>query len=173
MKIFKGSLETAGGDRAPASLAIDEDSLTLKVGESDLGSWGFDTVEVRRSASDRFALELDGERLTFIANDPVDFAYTVPDWIETRKPKSRKGFKRRLEQRRTNLIERIERSGGRRHTRKISRSADHVHDWSEQNLPGGLIRRVCKQCDQVSIDLRGADLPEETVARPDTPSTTG
>jgi hypothetical protein len=35
-----------------------------------------------------------------------------------------------------------------------------------------LIRRLCIECDHVSIDLRDADLPEEMTRERETPSTT-
>ena len=201
MAAFKGALETTDGTSAPARLAIDETTLSLEVGGSPLGSWGFDAVEVRRSAGNRFIVDVAGERLIFIADSPVDFAYTVPGWVEAHKPKRRRsarrrleqpkaqpvdrkeksgtrqrleqpkaqpvdrmkksGTRRRLEQRKAQLVDRIEKSGGRRRAKVTARKAEHVHTWSEQSLPGGLIRRVCQECDHVSIDLREADLPEE------------
>jgi len=198
---FKGALETTDGTSAPARLAIDETTLSLEVGGSPLGSWGFDAVEVRRSAGNRFIVDVANERLIFIADSPVDFAYTVPGWVEAHKPKRRRGARRRLEQekakpvdrtkksgtrrrleerkaqpvdrtkksgtrrrleeRKAQLVDRIEKSGGRRRAKVTARKAEHVHTWSEQSLPGGLIRRVCQECDHVSIDLREADLPED------------
>jgi hypothetical protein len=182
---------------------VDDAALTLTTGVETLGSWGFDAVEVRRTAGDRFALDLAGENLVFIADNPVDFAYSVPGWVEAHKPKRRRGAQRRLEKREAELVDRveksggrrrgisrrrgiqgrlakrkaelvnrIEKSGGRRHNRKIARSAEHEHVWSEQSLPGGLIRRLCIECDHVSIDLRDADLPEEMTRERETPSTT-
>ena len=221
MASFKGALETTDGTSAPARLAIDETTLSLEVGGSPLGSWGFDAVEVRRSAGNRFIVDVADERLIFIADSPVDFAYTVPGWVEAHKPKRRWGTRRRLEARKANpvdrtkkpstrrhleqpkaqpvnrmkksgtrqrleqpkaqsvdrikksgtrqrleqrkaqLVDRIEKSGGRRRAKVTARKAEHVHTWSEQSLPGGLIRRVCQECDHVSIDLREADLPED------------
>ena len=181
MAAFKGALETTDGTSAPARLAIDETTLSLEVGGSPLGSWGFDAVEVRRSAGNRFIVDVANERLIFIADSPVDFAYTVPGWVEAHKPKRRRGARRRLEQekakpvdrtkksgtrrrleeRKAQLVDRIEKSGGRRRAKVTARKAEHVHTWSEQSLPGGLIRRVCQECDHVSIDLREADLPED------------
>ena len=172
MRAFKGFLETAGGERAPASLTIDETTLSLTAGGDRLGSWGFDAIAIRRSASDRFVLDLADERLIFIALDPVDFAYTVPGWVEAHQPRRRRGIRKGLGQRRSNLIERIEKSGGRRHMRRVARSDGHVHTWSVQNIPGGLIRRVCRECDHVSIDLRDADVPESIVIEPETPFAT-
>ena len=181
MAAFKGALETTDGTSAPARLVIDETILSLEVGGSPLGSWSFDAVEVRRSAGNRFIVDVANERLIFIADSPVDFAYTVPGWVEAHKPKRRRGARRRLEQekakpvdrtkksgtrrrleeRKAKLVDRIEKSGGRRRAKVTARKAEHVHTWSEQSLPGGLIRRVCQECDHVSIDLREADLPED------------
>ena len=197
MAAHRGTLQTNDGTRVPASLAVDEAALTLTTGAEMLGSWGFDTVEISRTGGDRFSLNLAGEHLVFIADNPVDFAYSVPAWVEAHKPKRRRGIPRRLEKREVELVDRmeksgkrrrsiqgriekrkaalvdrIEKSGGRRHNRKIARSTEHEHVWSEQSLPGGLIRRLCIECDHVSIDLRDADLPEEMTRERETPSTT-
>ena len=197
MVTHKGTLQTTDGTLVPASLAVDEAALTLTAGVEPLGSWGFDAVEIHRTASDRFSLDLAGEHLVFIADNPVDFAYSVPGWVEAHKPKRRRGISRRLEKRevvlvdrmensgerrrgiqgrfekrKAALVDRIEKSGGRRHNRKIARSTEHEHVWSEQYLGGGLIRRLCIECDHVSIDIRDADLPEETTRERETPSTT-
>ena len=184
MVTHKGTLQTTDGTRVPASLAVDEAALTLTAGAETLGSWGFEAVEIHRTASDRFTLDLAGEHLVFIADNPVDFAYSVPGWVEAHKPKRRRGIPRRqgiqgrrniqgrFEKRKAALVDRIEKSGGRRHNRKIARSTKHEHVWSEQSLPGGLIRRLCIECDHVSIDLRDADLPEEMTRERETPSTT-
>ena len=172
MVAHRGTLQTTDGTRVPASLAVDEAALTLTAGLEPLGSWGFDAVEIHRTASDRFSLDLAGEHLVFIADNPVDFAYSVPGWVEAHKPKRRRGISRRLEKREVELVDRIEKSGGRRHNRKIARSTEHEHVWSEQYLGGGLIRRLCIECDHVSIDLRDAELPEEMTRESETPSTT-
>lgn len=184
MATHRGTLQTIDGTRVPVSLAVDETTLTLTSGTEPLGSWEFDAVEIHRTGGARFALDLAGEHLMFIADKPVDFAYTVPAWVEAHKPKRRRDTKARrdtngtrvgrgrLEKRKAALVERIEKSGGRRHNRKIARSTEHEHVWSEQSLPGGLIRRLCVECDHVSIDLRDADLPEEMTRERETPSTT-
>lgn len=190
MVTHRGTLQTIDGTRVPVSLAVDETTLTLTSGTEPLGSWEFDAVEIHRTGGARFALDLAGEHLMFIADKPVDFAYTVPAWVEAHKPKRRRDTKARrdtkgsrdtkgtrvgpgrLEKRKAALVERIEKSGGRRHNRKIARSTEHEHVWSEQSLPGGLIRRLCVECDHVSIDLRDADLPEEMTRERETPSTT-
>jgi hypothetical protein len=169
VKTFKGRLENLEGARADADLAIDETSLTLSTHAEVLGTWDFDAVGVRRSASDRFVLDLADERLIFIAADPVDFAYTVPGWVEAHKPKRRRGIQKRLERRKADLISRLEQSGRKGISRRIARSSDHVHAWRELKLAGGLVRRICEECDHVSIDLRNADLPEEVVVDPGTP----
>jgi len=172
VKTLKGKLETSGGARAAAAVTIDETALTLSAEGEHLGSWGFDAVAVRRTASDRFVLDLIDERLIFIANDPIDFAYTVPKWIETHQPKKKGGLRRRVSRGKESLIARIENSGGRRRAQKLAKSTEHVHAWRQQALPGGLIRRVCTECDHVSIDLRDAEQPEEQVALPPPPSIT-
>ena len=196
MASHRGTLQTIDGTLVPVSLAVDETTLTLTSGTEPLGSWEFDAVEIHRTGGARFALDLAGEHLMFIADKPVDFAYTVPAWVEAHKPKRRRDAKvrrdtkgsldtkarretnggrvgrGRFEKRKAALVERIEKSGGRRHNRKIARSTEHEHVWSEQSLPGGLIRRLCVECDHVSIDLRDADLPEEMTRERETPSTT-
>ena len=173
MKTFKGSLETTDGNRSSAALTIDPETLTIEVGDEHLGSWAFDSVSVRRTASDRFALDLHDERVIFIANDPIDFAYTVPGWVETHQPKRRRGLGRHLRARKAGLIERIEQSGGRRRTRKLAKSAEHLHTWKEQALAGGLIRRICMECGHVSIDLRDTEPVDEVLPEPQARSATG
>jgi len=168
---FKGTLETLDGVRSAALLEIDESALTLYAGDERLGIWDFDQVDVARTASERFTLDLGGERLIFIASDPIDFAYTVPGWVEAHKPKRRRGIQKRLEVRKANLVARIEQSGGRRRTNKMAKSAEHVHSWKEQSLPGGLVRRLCVDCGHVSIDLRDAEETEEVTPNTQTPST--
>ncbi len=171
MKSFKGTLETLDGARAQAIVVIDEVALTIESSGERLGSWEFDAVEVRRRTGDVFDLTIDGEHLMFIAANPIDFAYTVPSWVETHQPKRRRQLRKRLEQGKANLVTRLEQSGGRRRTRKPARSTQHEHRWSEQRLPGGLIRRVCVECDHVSIDLRDTDAPERVSGESEAPTT--
>lgn len=170
-KSFKGTLETLDGARAQAIVAVDEVALTIESSGERLGSWEFDAVEVRRRAGDVFDLTIDGEHLTFIAANPIDFAYSVPRWVETHQPKRRRQLRKRLNQRKANLVTRLEQSGDRRRTHKLARSTEHEHRWSEQRLPGGLIRRVCVECDHVSIDLRDTDAPERLAGESEAPTT--
>lgn len=172
MKDFKGTIEASDEARAPATLSISDTHMAIHLGGERLGMWPFDQVEVMRTASDRFALDLEDERVIFIAANPIDFAYTVPGWVESHKSKKRRGIQKRLEVRKESLVRRIEQSGGRRRTRKLAKSAEHTHSWREQTLPGGLVRRICADCGHVSIDLRDADLPEEIIPEPETPSAT-
>ena len=161
MKTFKGRLETTDGKRSSAALTVDLTSLMVDVADHRVGTWGFETVEIRRTGSDRFRIDVADEMLLFVADKPIDFAYTVPGWVEDHKPSGRRGIGRRISDRRANLIDRIEQSGGRRRTKKLARSAEHAHTWSEQSLAGGLVRRICVECDHVSIDLRDADISAE------------
>ncbi|MCH7900706.1 MAG: hypothetical protein IH818_07320 [Acidobacteria bacterium] len=60
----------------PATLLIEDVQVEviLEGGES-LGRWSLYDVHARRLVSSAFQVELAGEEITFIADDPIDFAY--------------------------------------------------------------------------------------------------
>ncbi len=160
---FRGTLET-GDTQIPVLLALTEASLSLHTDDAQLGEWTFDEVNVERSKGARFNLKLGEDTAVFVADDPVGVAYSVPEWIALHIPKRSKGIQRRLDQRGSEIRAKLRRSG---------RKAEHVHQWNESKLGGGLIRRVCVGCDQVSIDLREAEEATEPAGAEESTQPTG
>jgi hypothetical protein len=150
---FKGTLEMADGSRIAARLYLGERTLTLAGAGGSLGSWEFQEVRIERSGSTRFRLELGDDRATFIPDEAVDFAYTAPAWVEAHQPKPRGAFQRLIAEGTERLSNRFRQSSARRRATRLARSEEHQHTWSEQRIPGGLVRRVCVECEHVSIDL--------------------
>jgi len=81
---FKGRLKVAGerGEGIPIVLHLDDIFLSLASEGESLGTWRIDGVDVERLHGSEFSLELDGERMVFVATDPLAFAYTGVSYIE-------------------------------------------------------------------------------------------
>lgn len=63
----------------PASVVLEETQIEILLDEESLGRWSLNDVHARRLVSSAFQLVLDGEELTFIADEPIDFAYRGVD----------------------------------------------------------------------------------------------
>lgn len=63
----------------PATILIEENQIEVLLEGESLGRWSLYDVHARRLVSAAFQLELDGEELTFVADEPIDFAYRGVD----------------------------------------------------------------------------------------------
>ena len=59
----------------PATILIEETQIEVVLDGESLGRWSLFDVHARRLISAAFQLDLDGEEITFIADEPMDFAY--------------------------------------------------------------------------------------------------
>ncbi len=59
----------------PATILVEDKQIEVVLDGESLGRWSLVDVRARRLISSAFQLELDGEELTFIADEPMDFAY--------------------------------------------------------------------------------------------------
>ena len=59
----------------PATFLIDENQAEVVLEGESLGRWSLFDVRARRLVSSAFQVELGDEELTFLADDPIDFAY--------------------------------------------------------------------------------------------------
>lgn len=66
----------------PASILIEENQVEILLEGESLGRWSLYDVQARRLVSAAFQLILDGEEVTFIADEPVDFAYRGVDHMD-------------------------------------------------------------------------------------------
>ena len=74
---FNGEIKFPDLDHpgVPVQALIEDSQLELVVEEESLGRWSLYDVEARRLVASAFLLKLDGEEVTFVAADPIDFAY--------------------------------------------------------------------------------------------------
>ncbi|HXV72493.1 MAG TPA: hypothetical protein VEB69_13970 [Acidimicrobiia bacterium] len=74
---FKGELKFPDVDHpgVPVQFVIDGDQAELVVDEESLGRWSLYDVHARRLIASAFQIDLDGTEVTFVASDPIDFAY--------------------------------------------------------------------------------------------------
>ena len=63
----------------PATILIEENQVEILLDGEGLGRWSLYDVHARRLVSAAFQLELDGEEITFVADEPIDFAYRGVD----------------------------------------------------------------------------------------------
>ena len=63
----------------PATIVIEEGQTEVFLEGESLGRWSLYDVHASRLVSSAFSLDLDGEEITFIADEPVDFAYKGVD----------------------------------------------------------------------------------------------
>ncbi len=59
----------------PAMVIVDDTHIEIVLEGESLGRWSLYDVQARRLISKAFSLELAGEDVTFLAEEPVDFAY--------------------------------------------------------------------------------------------------
>lgn len=74
---FTGELKFPEIDHpgVPVQFVIDGVQVELVVEGESLGRWSLYDVHARRLVSNAFSVDLDGTEVTFLANDPIDFAY--------------------------------------------------------------------------------------------------
>lgn len=63
----------------PATILIDGDQAEVFLEGESLGRWSLFDVQAERLVSSAFSLSLNDEEITFIADEPVDFAYKGVD----------------------------------------------------------------------------------------------
>ncbi|HJR91670.1 MAG TPA: hypothetical protein VJ938_04475 [Acidimicrobiia bacterium] len=74
---YQGKLTFPDREAADVDVSIDvtETHVRLASGEESLGSWCLADVVAQRVVANEFELDLHGESVTFLADDPVNFAY--------------------------------------------------------------------------------------------------
>ena len=63
----------------PATIVVEDDQTEVFLEGESLGRWSLFDVHASRLVSSAFSLDLAGEEITFIADEPVDFAYKGVD----------------------------------------------------------------------------------------------
>lgn len=59
----------------PATFVVDDNQAEIRLEDESLGRWSLFDVHVSRLIASAFQVDLAGEEVTFLADDPVDFAY--------------------------------------------------------------------------------------------------
>ncbi|MFP4074716.1 MAG: hypothetical protein ACLFVZ_11830, partial [Actinomycetota bacterium] len=74
---FSGELKFPEIDHpgVPINFIIEGSQAELTVGGESLGRWSLYDVHARRLVASAFQIDLDGTEVTFVADDPIDFAY--------------------------------------------------------------------------------------------------
>ena len=74
---FSGELKFPEIDHpgVPVQLVIDDFQLEMFIEAESLGRWSLYDVHARRLVASAFEIDLDGTEVTFVADDPIDFAY--------------------------------------------------------------------------------------------------
>ncbi len=74
---FTGQLKIPDLDApgVPAAVHIDDNQTEIMVQGESLGRWSLVDVRAERLVASAFSLKLDDEEVTFIADEPTDFAY--------------------------------------------------------------------------------------------------
>ncbi len=74
---FTGELRVPEIDHpgVPATFVVDDNQAEIRLEDESLGRWSLFDVHVSRLIASAFQVDLAGEEVTFLADDPVDFAY--------------------------------------------------------------------------------------------------
>jgi hypothetical protein len=66
----------------PVEMKLDDIYVVIVSGEETLGEWRMDDIGIERLFSNQFLLDLAGEEMVFIADDPLGFAYEGIGYID-------------------------------------------------------------------------------------------
>jgi hypothetical protein len=65
----------------PIRIVIEGSQVELVVDSESLGRWSLYDVHARRLVASAFQIDLDGTEVTFVADDPIDFAYRGVEYM--------------------------------------------------------------------------------------------
>ena len=74
---FNGEIKFPDVDHpgVPVGFLIEESQASVELDGESLGRWSLYDVHARRLVGNAFSVDLDGTEVTFLAEDPIDFAY--------------------------------------------------------------------------------------------------
>ena len=74
---FAGQIRVPEVDHpgVPVTFVVDENQAEVILEGESLGRWSLFDVRATRLVANAFQVELAGEEITFLAEDPIDFAY--------------------------------------------------------------------------------------------------
>ncbi|HZD24330.1 MAG TPA: hypothetical protein VE569_13155, partial [Acidimicrobiia bacterium] len=146
---FSGELKFPDLDHPgiPVQFLIEGDQAELVVEDESLGRWSLYDVHAHRLIASAFQVDLDGTEVTFVAHDPMDFAYRAVDhmansWATIKAKnvaarslairKSRRGTTPpRLDELREAMEANLETMGTRLRRLQISERIDGVSAWED------------------------------------------
>ncbi len=96
---FRGRLRLPDDTQSgiPVELKLDDIYVVITSGEEVLGEWRMDDIGIQRLFSNQFLLDLSGEEMVFIADDPLGFAYEGVGHIDetSQRLSKRRRFKKK------------------------------------------------------------------------------
>lgn len=159
----------------PATIQVEDDQIEVFLEGESLGRWSLNDVHASRLVSAAFSLALAGEEITFIADEPVDFAYKGVDhmaevWARYRSMtvprrvvavgRSRRGtLPSRIEELRQVMLLNIE-TAGRGRTRLAPVEVAHTAVLPPEPAPVSVTERLSRFGSGINTD----DLPDDEPA---------
>jgi hypothetical protein len=95
---FKGEIKFPEIDHpgVPVTFVVEDQQAELTLDGESLGRWSLYDIHARRLISSAFQIDLNGTEITFLADDPIDFAYRgVEHMAQTWAKIKSKAFARR------------------------------------------------------------------------------
>ncbi len=159
----------------PATIQVEDDQIEVFLEGESLGRWSLNDVHASRLVSAAFSLALAGEEITFIADEPVDFAYKGVDhmaevWARYRSMtvprrvvavgRSRRGtLPSRIEELRQVMLQNLE-TAGRGRTRLAPVEVAQAVTPPPGPVPVSVTERLSRFGSEINTD----DLPDDDVA---------
>ena len=158
-----GELVLAPGERGlMATVSFHEDCLIVETEDGERNEWQRDVVRGVPYDTSTVQLHLDSATLYFHAEDPLAFADRLAEYQAEPRPRKRRNGRTALaSQRSTEAADKVDLRNldapvTAAPSRSRRRKAEHIHEWVSHTIGGGIVRRICTGCGDLSIDVTEA-----------------
>ena len=146
-----GELVLAPGEQGLAArVTFEDETFVIETDDGERNEWHRELVRGVPYDTRTMQLHLDAATLYFHASDPLVFAERMSGFLSAPRPERR----RPRDERRESAVDLrgatplVTRRAGRRRRRR-----EHSHEWTSHVVGGGIVRRRCIECGDLSIDV--------------------